>query len=117
MTLIDQVKLGNITKAQELITQGVDLNTQDEYGYTALIWAASYSNPDIAKVLLDVGADKTIQDYNGHDALYWATYYNCQAIIDLLTDDTPMKAKTLPKTKKRVKPVIEQETQPIEVEV
>jgi hypothetical protein len=35
MTLIDYVKLGNVTKAQELITQGVDLNVQDEYGYTS----------------------------------------------------------------------------------
>jgi ankyrin repeat protein len=80
------------------------LNVQDEYGYTALIWAASYSNPDIAKVLLDAGADKTIQDYDGHDALYWATYYGCQAIIDLLTDE-PIKAITLPKTKKIVQPI------------
>ena len=116
MTLIDYVKLGNITKVQELIAQGVDLNVQDEYGYTALIWTASYSNPDIAKVLLDAGADKTIQDYNGHDALYWATYYGCQAIIDLLTDE-PIKARALPKREKIVKPIIEQEVQPIEAEV
>jgi|GEM_PF-2930105 len=116
MTLIDYVKLGNITKVQELIAQGVDLNVQDEYGYTALIWAASYSNPDIAKVLLDAGADKTIQDYDGHDALYWATYYGCQAIIDLLTDE-PIKARALPKREKIVKPIIEQEVQPIEAEV
>ena len=116
MTLIDYVKLGNITKVQELIAQGVDLNVQDEYGYTALIWAASYSNPDIAKVLLDAGADKTIQDYDGHDALYWATYYGCQPIIDLLTDE-PIKARALSKREKIVKPIIEQEVQPIEAEV
>lgn len=116
MTLIDYVKLGNITKVQELIAQGVDLNVQDEYGYTAFIWAASYSKPDMVKVLLDAGADKTIQDYDGHDALYWATYYGCQAIIDLLTDE-PIKARALPKREKIVKPIIEQEVQPIEAEV
>lgn len=104
MTLIDCVKLGNITKVQELIAQGVDLNVQDEYGYTALIWVASYSNPDIAKVLLDAGADKTIKDYEGHDALYWANYYGCQEVIDLLTDE-PIKAIALPKTKKIIQPV------------
>ena len=104
MTLIDYVKLGNITKVQELIAQSVDLNVQDEYGYTALIWAASYSNPDIAKVLVDAGADKTIKDYDGHDALYWATYYGCKAIIDLLTDE-PIKAIALPKAKKIVQPI------------
>ena len=106
MTLIDYVKLGNITKVQELIAGGVDLNATDEYGYTALIWAASYSNPDIAKVLLDAGADKTIKDYDGHDALYWATYYGCQAIIDLLTDARVIiEPIALPKAKKIVQPI------------
>ena len=106
MTLIDYVKLGNITKVQELIVQGVDLNVQDEYGYTALIWAASYSNPDIAKVLLDAGADKTIKDYEGHDALYWANYYGCQEVIDLLTEPSvTIESIALPKTKKIIQPV------------
>ena len=54
--------------------------------------------------LISSRADKTIQDYDGHDALYWATYYGCQAIIDLLTDE-PIKAITLPKTKKIIQPI------------
>ena len=101
MTLIDYMKLGNITKVQELISQGADLNVQDEYGYTALIWGANCSNPEITELLLNAGADKTIKDHDGHDALYWATYYGCQAIIDLLTDE-PI---ALSKTKKIIQPI------------
>jgi ankyrin repeat protein len=104
MTLIDYVKLRHITKIQESIAQGVNLDVQDEYGYTALIWAVNHSQLNIVKLLLDAGADKTIQDYDGHDALYWATYYGCQAIIDLLTDE-PIKAIALPKAKKIIQPI------------
>jgi len=84
MNLIDYVKLGNITKIQELIAQGVDLNMQDEYGYTALTWATSYSKPDIVKLLLDAGADDEITDIDKHNALYWANYYGHPEVIELL---------------------------------
>jgi ankyrin repeat protein len=99
MTLIDYVKLGNITKIQELIDQGVDLNVQDEYGYTALIWAASYSNPDMVKLLLDAGADDEITDIDKHNALYWANYYGHPEVIEFLNKSLDGK-KVLTKKKK-----------------
>jgi ankyrin repeat protein len=106
MILIDYVKLGNINEINRLISLDVDLNDQDEYGYTPLIWAASYSNPTIAKILLDAGADKTIQDYEGRDALYWANYYGCQEAVDLLTDP-PVTVETvaLRRTRKTAQPL------------
>ena len=100
MTLIDYVKLGNITKIQELIDQGVDLNVQDEYGYTALIWAASYSKPDMVKLLLDAGADDEITDIDKHNALYWANYYGHPEVIEFLNKNLDGK-QTLTKKKKR----------------
>lgn len=84
MNLIDYVKLGDITKVQELIAAGVNLNHQDEYGYTALIWAASYSKPDMVKLLLNSGADDQITDIDKHNALYWANYYGHPEVIELL---------------------------------
>lgn len=84
MNLIDYVKLGNITKVQELIDAKVNLNHQDEYGYTALIWAASYSKPDMVKLLLNSGADDEITDIDKHNALYWANYYGHPEVIELL---------------------------------
>ena len=84
MNLIDYVKLGNVTKVQELIAANVNLNHPDEYGYTALIWAASYSKPDMVKLLLEAGADKDITDIDKHNALFWANYYNNLKVADIL---------------------------------
>ena len=102
MTLIDYVKLGNITKVQELIDQGVDLNVQDKYGYTALIGAVSHSKYDISKLLLNAGADKDITDRWGCNALYWANFYTdkkvttpeaCEEIISLLNNKPVLTKK------------------------
>lgn len=99
MNLIDYVKLGNITKVQELIAANVNLNHQDEYGYTALIWAASYSKPDMVKLLLEAGADKDITDIDKHNALFWANYYGHPEVIELLNKSLDGK-KVLTKKKK-----------------
>jgi ankyrin repeat protein len=93
MTLIDYVKLRHITKIQELIAQGVNLDVQDEYGYTALMWAVNHSQLDIVKLLLDAGADKTIIDNDKHDCLFWANYYGQKQIIKLFSKETPIKEK------------------------
>jgi len=93
MTLIDYVKLRHITKIQELIAQGVDLNVQDEYGYTALMWAVNHSKLDIVKLLLDAGADKTIIDNDKHDCLFWANYYGQKQIIKLFSKEPAIKEK------------------------
>lgn len=99
MNLIDYVKLGNVTKVQELIAANVNLNYQDEYGYTALIWAASYSKPDMVKLLLEAGADKDITDIDKHNALFWANYYGHPEVIKLLNKSLDGK-KVLTKKKK-----------------
>lgn len=93
MTLIDYVKLRHITKIQELIDQGINLDVQDEYGYTALMWAVNYSQLDVVKLLLDAGADQTITDNDKHDCLFWANYYGQKQIIELLSKETSIKKK------------------------
>lgn len=93
MNLIDYVKLGNVTKVQELIAANVNLNHQDEYGYTPLIWAVNYSQYDIVKLLLDAGADKDITDAWKNNALYWANYYKNKEIISLLDNKQVLTKK------------------------
>lgn len=93
MNLIDYVKLGHFSKIQELIAQGVDLNAQDEYGYTPLMWAVNYSKLDIVKLLLEAGADKTITDNDKHDCLFWANYYGQKEIIALFDKKILTKKK------------------------
>jgi ankyrin repeat protein len=66
---------------------------------TPLIWAASYSKPDMVKLLLDAGANKDITDIDKHNALYWANYYGHPEVIDLLNKNLDGK-QTLTKKKK-----------------
>lgn len=93
MNLIDYVKLGDSTKVKELIAAGANLNHQDEYGYTALIWAACYDKPEMVQLLLNSGADKDIIDVDKHNALFWANYYNNLKVADILNKKLDDKAK------------------------
>lgn len=99
MNLIDYVKLGDITKVKELIDTGVNLNHQDEYGYTALIWAACYNKPEIVKLLVEAGADREITDIDMHNALFWANYYNNLEVADILNKSLDDKEKVTKKKK------------------
>ena len=47
-----------------LLNAGANIDKQDKYGYTALIWAAFYNNREIVEILLDYGADEFILNDN-----------------------------------------------------
>jgi len=51
------IKTGNLQKVQSLIEHGVDVNSKNDYGYSALSWAIGWRELKIAKLLLDNGAD------------------------------------------------------------
>jgi len=54
-----------------------DLNTiEDDWGYTALMWASKNSKENTVKMLIDAGADLNIQAYIGNTALMWASSYS-----------------------------------------
>ena len=99
MNLIDYVKLGDITKVKELIDTGVNLNHQDEYGYTALIWAVCYNKIEMVKILLSSGANKEIEDIEKHNALFWANYYNNLEVANILNKSLDDKEKVTKKKK------------------
>jgi len=55
----------------------VDPNTKDEYGITALMYAADLSRFNVVKELINTpGIDINIKDKNGDTALIWATQSN-----------------------------------------
>ena len=79
LDLIKCVKSGDINKIEEII-ETADLDAQDSYGSTALIWSAYTHNFEITKLLIEYGADWNIEDkvtdtnyqnksYNGKDFL------------------------------------------------
>jgi len=67
------------------IVKQANLDIQDKYCCTALIWAAKYEHQTaIVDLLIKAGANKDIKDNDGRTALMHATYYGHKDIVDLL---------------------------------
>jgi len=60
------------SKAHEMLSEGVDVNEQDDFGWTALQLAAVYGRKEIADVLLANNADPNIRNSVGRTALMYA---------------------------------------------
>jgi hypothetical protein len=59
---------GDIAAVEKLLKQGSDVNTQDEEGKTALMYAVMNSHTDVIRQLLEAGADVAIKDNGGDTA-------------------------------------------------
>ena len=72
-TLISAVLYKGVDEVKKILTEGADINQQDELGYTALIWACSYSSREeyreTAELLIMEGADFSIQAKDGTAAI------------------------------------------------
>lgn len=87
--LIKTVLYKGVSEIEKVLSEGVDINQQDKDGYTALIWACSYSSRDTyresARLLISKGADVNIQAKDGNAAIIEAAG-NSSEIFDLLLD-------------------------------
>jgi murein DD-endopeptidase MepM/ murein hydrolase activator NlpD len=71
--LFNLVKTDDLASVQAAIEAGANVNAQDEYGQTPLMYAASSStNPDILAALLKAGATINAQTSAGWTALMYA---------------------------------------------
>lgn len=87
MLLIDAVVIGDLGLIHELISK--DLNAVkelDEFGQSALHWAAKSDRDDIANILISNGADKDLKDEEGWAPLYVACVANSTKVGLLLLD-------------------------------
>jgi ankyrin repeat protein len=79
--------LYHISEVEKVLAEGVDINQQDEHGFTALMWLCSASSDEkcreTAKLLIAKGADVNIKAKNGSTALIEAAA-NSQEIFDIL---------------------------------
>lgn len=57
LTLIEAVKTSDNSAVQTLINNGVDIEQADDYGWTALNWAAGKGDTTIVQQLLNAGAN------------------------------------------------------------
>lgn len=61
--LIEAVRRSQLTKVQEAIVSGADVNRFDEFGKTPLLYAAEKHKDEIVQVLLTNGADPNLQSH------------------------------------------------------
>ena len=69
---------------QVSIDQGINVNIQDDDGWTPLHYAHAYNSVDCVKILLDSGAKKDIQDNNGETPLHHGCLFNNAECVKLL---------------------------------
>lgn len=93
--LLKAAAAGNADKVREQLAQGVDINSKDARGYTALHKAAYSGHVVIAKLLVDSGADLEATTNHGLTPLHFATLKGQHAIVGYLTEaDADVTAKT-----------------------
>ncbi|KAG2236854.1 hypothetical protein INT48_002667 [Thamnidium elegans] len=74
---------GQLDRVKELVETGVDVNSHDQFGYTAMHAAVSYGQIDIVKYLLEKGANVNIEDFEKDTPLYVAeTVEMAQLLLD-----------------------------------
>ncbi len=84
--LVDAVKQGNLVAVQTLLREGVDVNSVEPDGGTALHWAAYRDDVPMADALIRAGADVTAQNRYGVGPLALAAAHGNAAILELLLD-------------------------------
>lgn len=77
---------GDLKGINKYLNQGVDVNSLDEYGSTALIDAIVNNHIDTVKLLIDKGADINITTSRGMSALMIASIYGYIDIVKLLVN-------------------------------
>jgi uncharacterized protein len=71
-----------------LLRNGIDVDLDDNFGATALMYAVSTSNVELVKILLDSGANPTLKDKSGNNAVSNAKKVRSKEITKLINDKT-----------------------------
>lgn len=74
----------NLEAAELLLKYKTEINSVNEEGTTALMYAAMNNHIELIKLLLQNGANKSITNKYGQTALGYARQYNYQEAIELL---------------------------------
>ena len=85
--LITAVKNNDMAAIKNIIyTTKIDINTKNRVGNSALSWAVTRNNYEIAKFLLEKGANVNTKDNQHRTPLMWAVLKENQKITKLLLD-------------------------------
>ena len=80
----DAVQSGDCDKIRYFIHSGIDINTKDKYGCTALINASDSNKKKVVRLLIELGADINIRDDEGQTALMKAAFVNADEVVAIL---------------------------------
>ncbi|KAI9854022.1 MAG: hypothetical protein M1813_001583 [Trichoglossum hirsutum] len=69
-----------------LVEMGVNINTKDDGGRTALLQAAKGGHEAIVRLLVERGADVNVEDDYGNTALLWAAKCGHESTVQLLLE-------------------------------
>ncbi|KAI9254646.1 ankyrin repeat-containing domain protein [Sporodiniella umbellata] len=61
---------GQLERVKELVEEGIDVNSPDQFGYTAMHAAVSYNQLEVVKYLIEKGADVNIEDLEKDTPLF-----------------------------------------------
>lgn len=84
--LFEAVQSNNVPELKRLVKNGVDVNSRDDIGQTALMHACTQGYKESAAILLSAGADIDAQDAVGGTALMYAGLEGREDAVRLLLD-------------------------------
>ena len=83
--LFEYASLNKASEIEQLINEGIDVDSCDVGEITALMYAANFDSPDAVRTLIKLGADVNARDKIGWTALMWAACENaCMSAEELL---------------------------------
>jgi len=80
------ISKGDLSKVQQLVEIGVDVNKKDERGKTPLMYAILFKQTEIVAYLIRNGADYRAEDPNGISIQEYAEQSKSEEIIKLVND-------------------------------
>ncbi|HEY0090767.1 MAG TPA: ankyrin repeat domain-containing protein [Candidatus Lokiarchaeia archaeon] len=83
---INKAVEGDLYATKLFLSAGMDVNTKDEKGMTALMWAAFMGKKDVLNLLLKKGADKNIIDKEGNSIMHFAVISDDTSILKIFID-------------------------------
>jgi uncharacterized protein len=90
--LVQAAEAGDFALVYALIAAGVDVNSANGHGTTALMAAAAHGHLAVVKFLLESGVDLSAKRLDGFDALALAVFYgHLHVVRELLARDANLK--------------------------
>ena len=82
--MLDYSKGGELSKVQDCISGGSNVNAKDDKGNTPLMFASAIGHQSIVKTLLQAGADVRAKTNDGWTPLMIASHMGHQSVIEVL---------------------------------